>query len=189
MNNQRGLISLEDATNNSSKFDTVFLIDMQESNLKRIDPQKRESMIKAQLEVIEHCDNYHIPIIVLEYLKGGTTIDKLERRIHKIPRHRRKLLIKSENDGFIGKSRKKLLKKLKKYQTNSIYLMGVNASACVKQTGEGAKRERFSVMSSEDVIADPPNWQNDRAYATENGALWFKENGIFVPRYTELTLN
>ena len=160
------------------RFDTVLLIDMQESFLKNINPQERGVIIAAQMNVLGHCASHDIPLIALEYRLNGSTILTLKQQIRRIPRH--KYIIKNDDDGFYGSSCEELLKTLEEYQSNTLYLMGINASVCVKETGIGAVRNGFKIVTSNDVIADKETWGR-----IDPG--WFKRNGVYVRDYNELT--
>lgn len=150
----------------------VIIVDMQPHFLKNIDDYKKCNILKNQLDMIEFCDEYKIPIFVLEYYLEDiyrnkknkkywiNTVDKLTARIDRLDYQQ--YLIKDYDDGFIGSIYDKYNYKsnsleslLDEYFIKNIVFMGVNASACVYDTATSAAEKNYNVITSLDIIADP----------------------------------
>ncbi len=173
----------------SSKNLAVLLIDMQDYFLKEVSEEEKKSEIPYQLEVLNYCKNNNIPVFVLEYLQCGETTRILKEKVDSLPV--KEYVTKGYNDGFLKTD---LEAKLRSYGIESMLLMGVNASGCVRDTAEGAIRAGFKIMTSKDLIADP-EWyvteefiikKNGTHGKSDNSAQWYKEHGIYRDDYKEL---
>ncbi len=173
----------------SSKKLAVLLIDMQDFFLKEVSEEEKKSEIPYQLEVLDYCKDNNIPVFVLEYLECGETTRILKEKVDSLPV--KEYVTKSRNDGFFKTN---LETKLRSYGIESILLIGVNASGCVKETAEGAIRAGFKIMTSKDLIADPEWYVTEEFIINKNGghgksdnsAPWYKEYGIYRDDYKEL---
>jgi len=157
---------------NYSKLDekrVFMLIDMQPEYLICVKPEKMNQMLKNQLNVLSYCSNHDIPVIVLEYEEKGKTLETLTDIIRYIPRH--SFLTKDMNNGFTNPN---LIKQLKRWNVEEVYLMGVNASLCVKQTAEGVLENGFSIATAEKVIGNMGNFFSDLSKD------WYNSNGIYL---------
>jgi len=154
----------------------VLLIDMQDSFLGGIRPEEREREIPYQLEVLEHCRQNGVPVIVLEYEKHGPTTKALKDKVESLKV--KDYIVKSQNDGFVDTC---LEEKLKGYGAETVLLMGVNASACVISTAEGALNAGFKIMASKDLMADDCYW-----FLPGEMADWYKEMGIYRDSYKDI---
>jgi nicotinamidase-related amidase len=108
----------------------VLLIDMQDNFLEYIEDKEKKKLIKNQIGIIYLCEVYDIPLIFLEYEGNGRTIGELQEAAQKV---RVKIALeKSYDDGFANTD---LADKLRALSIDTLLLMGINASACVKRTG------------------------------------------------------
>ncbi|MDP2907601.1 MAG: isochorismatase family protein [Nanoarchaeota archaeon] len=173
----------------SSKNLAVLLIDMQDYFLKEVSEEEKKSEIPYQLEVLNYCKDNNIPVFVLEYLQCGETTRILKEKVDSLPV--KEYVTKGYNDSFLKTD---LEAKLKSYGIESMLLMGVNASGCVKDTAEGAIRAGFKIMTSKDLIADP-DWHVTEEFIikkdgthgkSDNSAPWYKKHGIYRDNYKEL---
>lgn len=156
----------------------VLIIDMQKVFLEDIDGKERRRLIESQAEILNYCAEHDIPIVVVEYRGCGKTIRELKRRIKKVPRQ--EFVTKNVNNGFRNPE---LEEALKTWGVKKIILMGVNASACVIETAEGAIKKGFQIATSECLIADEGK--------TDKSLPWYKKNSIYKENHLELirTLN
>ena len=148
-------------------FDVVILVDMQADYLKRINKCKQARMIRGQIKVLRYCASHDIPVVILEVVNKGKTINKLRKEVGKIPRY--KTLIKKHNDGF---SEKDLLLILKGWQALTLLFMGINATACVLDTAIRGKRYGFNILTTSCLMADPDSWKEN--------FWWFEKNGTHL---------
>ncbi|MEA2097834.1 MAG: isochorismatase family protein [Patescibacteria group bacterium] len=144
----------------------VILIDMQQIFLDGLKKKNRERIIANQIFIIRWCAQENIPVVVLEYRGSGETIDVLAKELKKIEDLR--IILKSYDNGFYYTELKDVLEER---NAKNLFLMGINASACVKRTAIGAREEGFSIITSNDVIGG----NND-----DNSISWYVENGIVV---------
>jgi nicotinamidase-related amidase len=155
----------------------VLLIDMQEDFLIEIDETERQKMIEQQKKILHACSLLDIPVIILEYSNHGSTIEDLQKCLDSVVRT--STITKPRNDGFV---RTKLDKQLRQLGVGKLLLMGVNASACVASTGKGGKRYGYEIITSLDLIADPPDWEHNKSQD------WYEENGLLAHSLEELPI-
>src|SRR3989344_1291307 len=153
----------------------VLLIDMQGPFLEDISLVERQEEIAYQSDVLDFCRQNNVPVYVLEYNGQGRTTPALEKKYHHLPYVRR--IIKAHDDGF---NETNLAEQLRHSGIERVLLMGINASACVRATAEGALEHSFEIMTSGQLIADPPSWGYGQ------NVTWFRENGRYYDNYTEL---
>ena len=153
----------------------VLLIDMQDGFLENISPKEKQVEISYQDDVLDFCDKNNIPVYVLEYAGQGNTTSTLRTKYQQLGSTRK--LIKSHDDGFHETN---LAEQLRHSGIERVLLMGINASACVRATAEGALEHSFEIMTSGQLIADPPSWGYGQ------NVTWFRENGRYYDNYTEL---
>src|SRR3989344_8983926 len=153
-------------------FSAALLIDMQEEFVDKIDKERRVALIKAQIAVIRYCAVKDIPVVVLEYLGQGATIEELRKEIDKVPRVA--VVVRNEYDGFY---RTELERTLDIFGAVNTLFMGINASCCVRQTAESALQKKYCVITSTDLIADGSNVIGD-INSTER---WFKNKCVLLP--------
>jgi nicotinamidase-related amidase len=153
----------------------VLIIDMQPSFLKGIKSEKKAEIIRNQRNLLYTCINKRLPAVLIEYEGEGKTVPGIRNlwktaplRIH---------LIKTEDDSFESTN---LAGKLRYYALENLIIAGINASACVKRTANGALDNGFGISTSEKLIADPPN--SDYAAAL----YWYKAKGNYSLSLPEL---
>ena len=145
----------------------VILIDMQHLFIKNLKRKNRKRIIANQIFVIRWCVQENIPIVVLEYRGWGETINVLTKELEKV---RNMIIITKPYDNGFSYTDLKCI--LNKRNAKNLFLMGINASACVKRTARGAVEEGFSIITSDDVI--------DGKHNDDNSIPWYRENGIVV---------
>ncbi|MBI4152493.1 cysteine hydrolase [Candidatus Woesearchaeota archaeon] len=155
----------------------VLLIDMQGIFLKNISPVERQEEIAYQSDVLDFCRQNNVPLYVLEYQGCGRTMPSLEDKYLQLRDVRR--VIKMYDDGFWETN---LAEQLHHSGIERLLLMGINASACVRSTAEGALEHGFAIMTSKQLIANPA--EADWGYI--ESIPWFQEQGIYRDNYTEL---
>jgi len=145
----------------------VILIDMQQLFVKKIKKKNRKRIIENQVFIIRWCVRENIPIVVLEYKGWGKTIDVLTEELKKVRDIR--IVSKSYENGFYNTE---LAYILNEKNVKNLFLMGINASACVRRTANGAIKEGFNIITSNDVI--------DGRHNDNNSIPWYREKGIVV---------
>ena len=132
----------------------ALLIDMQPYYLGFYGREAQEGLFSAQRKVIQLCAQESIPVVVLEVKTGGfgkgKTVACLQREIDLVPLHL--VLTKSTNDGFCNAS---LDEQLQLWNTTDLLAMGINASACVKDTCLTGLAKGYRIHTARDCIADP----------------------------------
>lgn len=159
----------------------VLLIDMQEIFLKDIFDEERKREIPYQIEVLDYCKANDIPVFVLEYEREGSTIPVLKDKIDSL--NKKSYIIKSHSNGFEGTD---LEKQLKFENAENLLLMGINASACVLETAEGALERGYNLMTSKDLIADSFGECYDPESDVLESRYWYKKNSIYRDNYKDL---
>ena len=167
--------TLEGKTHSETKY-AILLIDMQNEFIKRIKEDEKENQIKAQIEVLKYCAQKDIPVVALEYKNCDNTINKLIYHINKVPR--KKYLTKSYNNGF---KKTNLNEQLEEWNITHVCLMGINASACVKQTAQGALNYKLSILTANQLISNEPGDEKNN-----KSIPWFKKKGLYYDDYKDL---
>lgn len=157
---------------------TALVIDMQPNYVKRMYSDDRQILIESQIEMLKFFAEQSIPVVVLEYVDRGKTIDELRPHILNVPVS--KYLIKPDDDGFEKTS---LLEVLMDLQTNRLVLMGLSASACVKSTAESAIKNGLKIYTARHLIANG-TWA--RRKDKEDVPDWYEANGMFTEDYNDL---
>lgn len=153
----------------------VIVVDMQDRFLAGIDPEELEREIPNQLSVIEFAQRRNIPVYVLEFAGFGPTTEVLAS---KILEGDYEALIKFHDDGFAVTS---LNEVLAGRGVQHLVLMGVNASACVLRTAQGAVSRDYEVITSPSIIEDVAYFDN-----MNESADWYKQNGLWFGTAEEL---
>ncbi|MFC1608942.1 isochorismatase family protein [Patescibacteria group bacterium] len=147
----------------------VVIVDMQEYFLEKLAYDERCFIIGNQKKVLRWCAEKDIPVIALEYRCRGKTIKELSDSFYVI--NRVESIIKSDDNGF---SWTRLNRLLYVWGVEELFLMGINASACVKRTARGAVRRRYRIVTSLNLIADPSSYEESKS------GCWYKQNGILL---------
>ncbi len=149
----------------------ALLIDMQSYYLGYFRREAQEGLFSAQKKVIQLCAKENIPVVVLEVKNGGfdkgNTVDCLQSEIDLVPVHL--LLTKSTNDGFCNPS---LDERLRMWKATDLLAMGINASACVKNTCSTGLANGYRIHTARDCIADPFVYATPFAWYEQNATLY-----------------
>ncbi len=150
----------------------VLLIDMQTEFVKSLPRGEKERIVPAQIEVIRRCGREGIPLFVIEYERGGDTLIELSQEVEGIKATTRVIrMSKSENSAFLGTNLKKTLRAL---GVKRLFLMGINAGCCVKETAEDAIKSKFSIVTSPEVVSAALHHSQDHSIG------WYGKNGRCV---------
>ena len=144
----------------------IILIDMQENFVEALKEKDKRRIIANQIFVIRWCAQNDISIVVLEYEMCGETIEVLAQELKEIKNL--ETIPKPYDNGFCGTELDYFLNKI---DARNLFLMGINASACVKSTAEGAIEKGFEIITSSDVIA---------GCNSDNSISWYRKNGIVI---------
>ncbi len=151
--------------------DAVVVVDMQDSFLKEHSERLRKRMISAQIDVLDACRRFGTPVVTLEYKGYGRTIGKISRAVKRVDQY--SFLKKRFDNGF---NEDNLKNELSKLNAQNLLFMGINASACVLYTAQGARKRGFGVATSKHLISD---YSGNTRMATE----WFQRNGTYFDDY------
>jgi len=154
----------------------VLVIDMQDFWLSDVDEKELKTELPYQADVLEYCKNNNIPVFVIEYDNCGPTTDYLKKKIDLLSK--KEYIIKNRTNAF---EKTELGKKLKETKVETIVLMGVYASACVKETAKGALEAGLKIATSKELIADDIKYYNKK----EN-VEWYNKKGVYKDSYKEL---
>lgn len=147
----------------------VILVDMQEGFIRNLRYGECDRIIPNQLEILRHCCSVNIPVVVLEFFGFGPTIRTLKKEVKKNPNHR---YIKKDYDS--GFYRTALHAHLQSLGVKHIFLMGINADYCVKDTAEDAIKKGYKIITCNEVISGQYHHSHD------NSVPWFRANGRYV---------
>lgn len=145
----------------------VILIDMQQFFIEVLKRKDKKRIIANQIFIIRWCAQKNIPMVVLEYEGCGKTINALTKELKRIKDL--KTISKPHDNGFYNTELDYILNKI---GAKNLFLMGINASVCVKSTAEGAIGKGFNIITSNDVIVG--------GYDGNNSIPWYKKNGIVI---------
>jgi len=153
----------------------VLLIDMQERFVCMLWRHTRRRLVKAQIELLQHCARENVPLFVLQYIGDGDVIEELWEAIENVPRAQ--FITKNWDDGF---NETNLGGYLEELRVKSLVLTGVNASFCVKKTAQTAVRLGYKIATASSLIANYAMLQN--LFFQDDYQLhrrWYKRNGVF----------
>ena len=157
----------------------VILVDMQPEFTRNIFRGVFARILKTQSRVIKECAELDVPIAVLEFEDCARTIQELRGLLRSVPRKR--VFKKDNNDGFTNDALKGFLDL---YEIDSVLFMGLYSNACVLSTAKSAVLSGFSVLTSEDLIAQ------EKSYIISDFVVgWFANNGIIykkIPPISEI---
>jgi len=145
------------------------VVDMQPYFVHELDPIERACMILGQQEVIDYCAHAGVPVAVLEFRGQDNTISEIKEHIKHVANVH--YVTKQNANGFVETD---LAEWLANHARKEVYVMGVNTSACVKATAEGALNTGFRIASASTLIADVYGYPY-----TGITHRWFTNNGIF----------
>ena len=150
----------------------VVLVDMQGAYVEDLSPSARMQIVFYQTVVLRYCADNNVPVVVLELTPSvnETTIEDLRKALLPIPRVT--TIQKRFSDGFITR---RLDPQLKRWDTDSLLVVGVNASECVWATAKRALNKGYEVITGVNLMADFPKCET-----TEEGMRWHKENTEFI---------
>ena len=158
----------------------VLLIDMQDFFVQSIVDEDLNKMVAHQMDVLNYCREYDIPVFVLEFYYCGNTIKILSDNIDTLRRKER--ITKRGDDGFKDTP---LAAQLHTEGVRNVMLMGINASHCVRDTAAGALKNRFSVMTSRQLIADPC-YNIEQTLKFEKSIKWYEKRWLYSDDYMAL---
>jgi len=149
---------------------TVVLIDMQPEFLKELYQKEVEYIVENQLKVMKTCEQESLNFILLEYTQSGDTLPGLKEASLQIPHSVQ--IHKSCDGGFESCG---FEKQLQRWQTKDLFLMGMNAHACVYSTALVGKIKGYEVMTAECVLGDEFG-----IFGLVEARHWFRKNGIYL---------
>ena len=183
----------------------VAVVDMQEDFLRDIAPDEIKREVSYQLNVLDYAKERQLLVYELHTVMRKHIIDNLNEELKEYeiellqnlgfgktePRLKRKLdhinsklVRKYDDNGFIETS---LATELREQGIEYILLMGINACACVKKTGQGAIDNGFKIMTLKELIAS--SYTGGFACITDDGCectKWYARNGIYKDDYKDL---
>ena len=146
----------------------VLVVDMQARFLREISKKDIRKILKANIQVIEElCIKKEFPLVTLEFAGCGDTARTLERRIEKVPKHRRKLFLKTKWDGFENEDFAEYIDQI---GAKTLIIMGLYADRCVKATAESAVRLEYKIITAGSLIIGT-------IFDNGKSAKWYKKNG------------
>ncbi len=113
----------------SDSIDAIVVVDMQDYFLKILPDYIKNDIVSAQLDVLDACDEYDIPVAAVEYDGRDKTISIIIDSIMGLNRY--SIMKKTTTDGFF---RTPLHDILKEWNAKNLCFMGVYAGCCVKHT-------------------------------------------------------
>ncbi len=153
------------------------LIDMQTQYLIRLNPMQIILLLDSQEELIKQCAAYDYPLFVVEYEDASRTNTSLRRHFDDVPRNY--LYTKFRDDAFTNPE---LPKKIDELSLEYLCVMGINASACVKETMESAIRLGKKIITTPQIIA---NNRYEQKYFKKT-LEWIEERGILLANYSDI---
>jgi nicotinamidase-related amidase len=153
----------------------VLLIDMQSMF---INNEQQRRIIPSQIAVLEFCKNNSIPLIVIEYANEGDTVDQLSKKIAELPPENVYKITKSYDNAFSDTGLNELLISI---QAKTLFIMGINACACVWETAYHAFQEGYNIITSQDVIA------GCGSCSLKNEKVWYQKNAHYPTSHNDMS--
>lgn len=159
----------------------VILIDMQDFFLQHFSEQIRKTLIDNQIRILDACVKQKIPLIVIECKAGGkfrgATTSRLNRKIAAISHE---LIVKESNSGFTNTDLDEILRAL---NVRKLFLMGINANACIQDTAISALHRGYKVVISKGLTACAS--RSDMEQLSRRNAEWYRANGKLLNNLEE----
>jgi nicotinamidase-related amidase len=133
----------------------VVLIDMQPGFLKKFSPEAVQSLVHAQRKLLTYAAREDLLVLEFRYRGHGDTIDEVRDAISNVPRL--VPFVKAHQSGFqddLEEGNGYVENLLRQQGISRICFAGVNKSACVYSTALHAAERGFSIITSEDLVAD-----------------------------------
>ncbi|MBT4377043.1 isochorismatase family protein [archaeon] len=155
----------------------VVIVDMQDKYLR---DKEKKRIVPPQKKLLDFAKENDLPVFLLEYLPGGPTIPELRENIEG---YENVVVEKKYNDdGFIVRKNidgkylwrggdisiegdSNLDLDLKEKGIKKLLVAGVNKSACVRSTIEGANKRGYKVFTATDLMNEPIH-----------GNRWYSQN-------------
>ncbi|MDP7506567.1 MAG: isochorismatase family protein [Candidatus Woesearchaeota archaeon] len=156
----------------------ALIIDMQPDFLSKIRRSERDVLITSHLEMIKFLAVHNVPIVVLEYNRHGVTQAEISQEVYKLAKY--EYITKDHNNGF---EEGKLDDRLKAWGIQDLIIIGINATACVKETAKSAVKKGYSIHTARQLIANPSNSQKE---FRKDVLSWYEDNGVYLPDFRKL---
>lgn len=155
----------------------VVLIDMQTYFVKKLREGDAERIISNQIKILKHCCQFDIPVIAfeLEPKRHGNMISEIAEIVNGNSNY--ELMVKRRYSAFWETNLDKRLKKLK---IKKLFIMGINACYCVRETAEDAIERGYEIVTSNEVIS------GQTGHPKDNDIPWFSNNGSCIDSIGEL---
>ncbi len=173
MHKDRGEVKSKMPRNLNSNDLAILVIDMQEGYLNCI--PERNRLIAAQQNVLRYAAREDVPVAVLTMAYEKPTEEVIKKEIKKVPRQ---VYIRKEcMSGFEATT---LEQQLHMLERNTLLLMGIYASQCVKATASDGLKKGFNIITHTEIIGDFSNKNMKQALQ------WYKRNGCLIRGYRNL---
>jgi hypothetical protein len=156
----------------------IVIIDMQNSFFPGITREKKDSMVAAQLEILDSAARNNFPAILIEYRGFSQTLPEITKAFANVPR--RSLMAKHYTNGFFATQLHNILDS---WDIECMALMGISAKVCVKETARGTP-EGISYLTTETTMADPIMAESMGQHMPSRNHLyldtidWYQRNGL-----------
>lgn len=152
----------------------VLLIDMQEPFLSH---RIQRMIIPNQVKVLEFCKKYSVPLIVIEYIDEGDTIEQLSEKIAELVAEKVFRITKEYDNAFTHTDLNKILMSI---QAKTLFIMGINSCACVGKTARQAVAQGYNIITSQNVVAGC-------GYCDlHDEEIWYKKNAHYPKSYADI---
>ncbi len=133
----------------------VLVIDMQYGFLKHIDAYQRRALVRNQIRVLRHCEEFDIQTWKIELPKRnfGETAEPIRNALKRVPRDWS--WAKESDSVFSPLEARCFAGELQRKGIRTIFLMGLNADACVYDSAFDAYHLGFEVATHHTVIGAP----------------------------------
>ncbi len=155
----------------------VLLIDMQPVFIRQLRPGAAAHIIPHQLRTIRICAERDIPLVVVEYAQIPAEPTHETLRVAAVSVLRQERIVKQWDNAFADT---RLQEHLDRWGVETLFLMGINATACVRWTAHGALQRKFGVVTSPNVIA------GKETHPADDDIGWFASKGRIVDTFDEL---
>lgn len=169
----------------------VVLIHMQADFLRSFDDESKNELIEKHIEAIKFCRGKDIPIFLVEYPHSGQfdprilkALDGYQYLIHgfggdNVFATNEFAVLVDEQGNFRCGSLAMRIRRITRAFFPKIFLMGINASACVKRSAQGARDKWLPVYTSLDTMADPFAWDKENR-------RWFKWHTVLRKNWRQV---
>jgi len=158
------------------------VVDMQERFASYFNNAVWDKLVQNQSKILNFLRRYDLPVVLVGYRRFGEFSDDLKASAAYAKNWdhiRRDVSLNVDySDNAFNNTR--LSDTLLQWDVNHLIMMGVQGSACVRKTAQGALERGFQVSSAQDLLEDSADMERE----SDDYRVWFPQHCIYFPKHS-----